>query len=265
MSMQLRAPRHEGPPKILTQQEEVEVSYAIAARPLSSGENGSSSSIVRVRVTLLSPDGKPVTPNTVVLDLLSPPDGSHHIIRVRLEPAKCHRGNHRNRHRPWQMKFWRAQIDALLKGLRDKQASSLSSGAEHDVKPSNAQNPADTPDSASDSQTGFIFSPYWSPTYSRPSDQQVSGTFMRLVRPVILPALLGTAASLVACLIGFVIGQLFMSISMRLGFRKKQEQQHRRSRMIAVEEGTLSEKTQLVPTIYVTEADTDGLRKGTAF
>lgn len=264
MSMQLRAPRHEGPPKILTHQKEVEVSYAIAARPLSTEENGSTSSIVRVRVDLFSPEGKPVTPNAVVLDLLSPPDGSHHISRIRLEPIKYHRGNHRQGHRPWKMKFWRAQIDALFEGIQDMQALSLSSVAEHNVKPSNAKNPADTPDSASDSQTGFIFSPYWSPTYSRPSDQQANGTFMRLVRPVILPALLGAAASLVACLIGFVIGQLFMSVSVRLGLRKKQEQR-RRSRMISAEEGTLSEKAQLVPTIYVTEADRDGLCNGTAF
>lgn len=262
--MQLRAPRHEGPPKILTHQEEVEVSYAIAARPLSTEENGSSSSIVRVRMDLLSPEGKPVTPNTVVLDLLSPPDGSHHITRIRLEPTQCHRGNHRHGHRPWRMKSWRAQIDALLKALQDKQALSLSSVAEHDVKLSNAQNPADTPNSATDSQTGFIFSPYWSPTYSRPSDQQPNGTFMRLLRPVILPALLGAAASLVASLIGFVIGQLFMSIFVRLGLGKKQGQRPR-SRMISAEEGTLSEKAQLVPTTYVTEADTDGLCKGTAF
>lgn len=35
---------------------------------------------------------------------------------------------------------------------------------------------------------------------------------MRLVRPVILPALLGVAAGLCACLVGFVVGKVMISL-----------------------------------------------------
>lgn len=252
MSMQLHASRREGPSKLLVEQNEVEVSYALEARPLSTEENGSASRIVRVRVDLFSPEGNPVTPNAVVLDLLTNPDGSHHITRVRVEPAKSHRENHDHGDRPWRMKFWQTQMGALFKHPQDKQASSSNGESQHNTNPSEAQAVPDSePDSAAVSQPGFVFSPYWSPTYSRPSHRHArnrdpSRTFMRLVRPVILPALLGAAAGLVACLVGFVVGHLVMSISVRLGLAKKCKQ-HRRSRVISVEDGSPDEKAQLVP------------------
>jgi uncharacterized membrane-anchored protein YhcB (DUF1043 family) len=76
---------------------------------------------------------------------------------------------------------------------------------------------------------------------------------MRLMRPVILPAVLGAVAGLVACLVGFVLGHLFMSLSVRLGLRKKQDRQ---TGTRSIEDGSDSEKAQLVPHIYVTEVNT---------
>lgn len=242
---------------MLVDQNEVEVSYSLEARPLSTEENGGTSRIVRVRVDLLSPEGSPVTPNTVVLDLLTKPDDSQHITRIRVEPTKVRHAGHTHGGRLWRMKFWETKVAALFKLPQTKQAASPSiNESKHSAKPSKAQAVAElAPDSAAESQPGYIFSPYWSPTYSRSSHRGSShrdnSTFVRLVRPVILPALLGAAAGLVACLIGFVVGHLVMSISVRLGLRKKHKQ-NRRSRVTSVEDGTISEKARLVP-IYVTK------------
>lgn len=253
--MQLHAPRREGPSKMLVDQDEVEVSYSLEARPLSTEENGGTSRIVRVRVDLLSPDGSPVTPNTVVLDLLTKPDDTQLITRIRVEPTKVRHAGHNHGSRLWQMKFWETRVAALFK---TKQASSPSIIESKQAEPPKAGAASGlVPDSAAESQPAYIFSPYWSPTYSLSSHRQSShrddnGTFIRLVRPVILPALLGAAAGLVACLVGFVVGHFVMWISVRLGLRKNGKQ-HRRARVISVEDGTVSEKAQLVPRIYVTK------------
>lgn len=242
---------------MLVDQNEVEVSYSLEARPLSTEENGGTSRIVRVRVDLLSPDGSPVTPNTVVLDLLSKPDDTQLITRIRVEPVKIRHDGHGHGGRLWLLKFWKTRMAALFNTPRTKQASSPSIKESKQTDPPTAEALSGlVPDSAAESQPAYIFSPYWSPTYSRPSRQSPhrddNRTFVRLVRPVILPALLGAAAGLVACLVGFVVGNFVMWISVRLGLRKKGKQ-HRRVRCISVEDGTVSEKAQLVPRTYVTK------------
>lgn len=238
-------------------QGEVEVSYSLEARPLSTEENGGTSRIVRVRVDLLSPDGRPVTPDTVVLDLLAKHDDTSLITRIRLEPAKARHAGHHGR-RPWHMKFWRTQVVALFKAAQSKHASFRSiSESKHSVESlKTLALPSTGPDGAAESQPGYILSPYWSPTHSRSSHRQSSHrdsnrTFVRLVRPIILPALLGAAAGLLACVVGFVVSHLVMSISVCLGFGKGHKQ-HRRTPAISVEDGTVSEKSQFVPKVYVT-------------
>lgn len=259
MSMQLHAPRREGPEKVLVGKEEVDVSYALEARPLSSRENGSTSQIVRVRVDLCDSEGEPVTPQAVVLDLLAHPDGTPRIARVRMEPGKRYGERPPHRDRPWTMKFWQIQMGAFFKNVEDRPISSLKHDSQppsHDLEPSHPQPATDVASSTEpESQLGFISSPYWSPTtyshhsHRHPHNRQPSGTFMRLVRPVILPAVLGAAAGLMACLLGFLIGHAFMSLSVLLGFRKP----HRRSRTASIEDGTLSEKARFVSTIHLTE------------
>ncbi|KAJ5190182.1 uncharacterized protein N7498_009167 [Penicillium cinerascens] len=259
MSMQLHAPQREGAAKNLVTGDEIDLSYAIEARPLSTEENGSTSTIVRVRVDLFDHKGDAVTTDTVLVDLLSRPDGSSCITRIRMEPIKKHGESNFHRNRPWRMKLWPTQVGAIFHG-KDKQDSSSNQPQQTDnqASPSRPQPTDAAASSTSKSQYGFIFSPYWSPTtYSRrpqhnPHDGHRNRTFMRLIRPVILPAVLGAVAGLVACLVGFVIGHLFMSLSARLGLRKRR---HHRTRTISIEEEFDSEKAQLLPQIYVTEVD----------
>lgn len=268
VSMQVHAPQFRGQANALVGNDDLELSYSLHARPLSSEEAGATSKIVRVRVDLMDLQGEPVTPNAVVLDLLAHPDGSQRITRIRMEPGKGHREGH---DRPWHMKFWQTQMAGIInhtnKQKENKQPSSpgqpsQSTTAEStQTRPSNA---VQTDDSEEVTQVGFIFSPYWSPSayshrghgHRHPHHHGHDRTFMRLVRPVILPAVLGAAAGLVACLVGFIIGHVCMSLSVRLGFRKNK--QRRRSSVLHLEDGACGEKSALmVPEIYVTDSDSE--------
>jgi hypothetical protein len=270
VSMQVHAPQFRGQANARVGDEDVELSYSLHARPLSSEEAGASSKIVRVRVDLMDLQGEPVTPNAVVLDLLAHPDGSQRITRIRMEPGKGHREGH---DRPWHMKFWQTQMAGIINKQKEKESKQPASP----VKPSHSKStteestqtrPSDaaqTDDSEEVTQVGFIFSPYWSPSayshrghgHGHPHHHGQDRTFLRLVRPVILPAVLGAAAGLVACLVGFIIGHVCMSLSVCLGFRKPR-QQRRRSSVLRLEDGTLGEKSALmVPEIYVTDSDSD--------
>lgn len=160
-----------------------------------------------------------------------------------------HDGHHA---RPWHMKFWQTQVDAMLKHSKQSAEGNPVSSTQqpdHDTTqgstPSRPKMAAEAQDSnPAVSQAGYVFFPYWSaPTYPhrvhrRPHN--LDRTFMRLVRPVILPAILGAAAGLVAGLIGILIGHLYTSLSVDLGFRKRK--QRRPSRVCSMEDGTRSEK-----------------------
>ncbi|KAJ5083043.1 hypothetical protein N7532_012086 [Penicillium argentinense] len=256
MSMQLHAPLYEGHRKTRIEQEDIQLSYAIDARPLSSEENGSRSDILRVHVELLDKTGRPVTPNAVVLDLLDHPDGTYRITRIRRGTCRGHRGDRHPQPRPWQMKFWKTQVNALLS--HEEKPASFSSPKPLNAKPAQPQKAATAvSDTESTSHVGYIFSPYWFPstypTRPPPSAQpRPKRLFLRLVRPVILPALLGAGAGLVACVVGFCVGHLVISLSVRLGLCKRRERRRHHSRPACIEEGTLSEKSQLmVPQIHI--------------
>lgn len=265
--MQLHAPLYESHRNIPLEEEDIKMSYSITARPIPSGENGSRSEILRIHVELLDNEGRPVTPNAVALDLLDHPDGTHRITRVRLESSRG-----QVKPRPWQMKYWKSQVDSLF-NQKDKPTLSSTTNSQSKPKPALAKPTSgkEDPESESDStdSVGYIFSPYFSPStwivpsekghhgHRRPHHHHKDDSFLRLIRPVILPAMLGIGAGLVACLFGFCAGHLIMAISARLGFCKKRTY-HRRLRSIppCLEEGYPAEKALFViPEVQFEESD----------
>ncbi|KAJ5730635.1 uncharacterized protein N7483_005143 [Penicillium malachiteum] len=279
-SMHVKAPRFEG----THIEEQVHLYYSLDARPLSSHEVGAPNSLVRVRVELLNRQGDPVTPNIVVLDLLDHPDGSLRIAKIRIEPGKSSQGTPESE--KWHMKFWQSEVGNLLKhtGTDHKQNNKHSSTVNNseskseqnsdstsisktqataesaDTEPSQSTGLAAKP--SPDSTIGYIFSPYFAPasyshrSHRRPHGRKNDHSFLRLISPVILPAFLGAVAGLVACLLGFVIGHLVMSVAFRLGLCQKRDERHNLdTKDIQVEDGTYSEKTGLLPEIFVTEVE----------
>ncbi|KAJ5593834.1 uncharacterized protein N7459_000042 [Penicillium hispanicum] len=260
MSMKLHAPRYENSQKPRADAEDLELSFSLDARPLPIETPGSSRGLVRVSVEVLDIRGEPVTSHAVMLDLLSYPDDSARITRIRMIPGQAHPDFSAGERRPWQMKFWQSQLASIFPHPEDKQGSANDSpSATEAVEPSHAEAADSRASGAVDSRVGYFFSPYWVPGASshnphrRPHGGRHRNNFIRVMRPVVLPAFLGAVAGLVACLVGFVIGHICMSLSVRLGLRQKP--QRRRSRASRVEEGTSEKSHLVVPEVYVTNPD----------
>lgn len=192
-TMQLHVPRYDGSQK--TPAGLVLLSYSIDARPLSAQETPSSLNIVRVSVRILNQNGESVTPNSVLIDLLNHEGGNPRIVRIQIESNEPKVTKTSDRVTSWL----------------SKSPSTPKESSQHakEVQPS---------------RTGYIFSPYWSPPswfqrFGRPHRHPKTGrpdqTLMHLMRPVIVPALLGSAAGLIACFVGFVICRVANSFSSR--------------------------------------------------
>jgi hypothetical protein len=242
--MQLRAPLYDS--DALTDKS-VELSYTLDSRPLSTDQVGSVAGIVRVRVELLDLHGNLVSPNAVAVDLLTYQDGNHHITRIRVEPA---RGGHQDdrfaqKSRPWVVKYWKTQFGSLFEA----------SANPIDVKIEKGNESAKAAANQEESESKFAISSFWAaPAHSghrghrRPHHHRPGNAFVRIVRPIILPAVLGAVAGLAACLVGFFLGHMVMSFAVRLGWNRRVEQ-----RTAKVEEGSVSEKSPMVPNVYVTD------------
>jgi hypothetical protein len=248
--MQLRAPLYDS--DALTDKS-VELSYTLDSRPLSTDQVGSVAGIVRVRVELLDLHGNLVSPNAVAVDLLTYQDGNHHITRIRVEPA---RGGHQDdrfaqKSRPWVVKYWKTQFGSLF------ESSEKTTQPKNGIKTtSESAKPAATAVAdQEESESKFAISSFWAaPAHSnyrdhrRPHHHRPGNAFVRIVRPIILPAVLGAIAGLTACLVGFFLGHVVMSFASRLGWKTRVAQ-----RSAEIEEGSFSEKSPMAPNVYVTD------------
>ncbi|KAJ5758316.1 uncharacterized protein N7511_007010 [Penicillium nucicola] len=247
----------------------VELSYTIDSRPISANQVGSVAGIVRVRVELLDLHGNLVSPDAAVIDLVNYQDGSHHITRIRVQPA---RGGYQADHfaqksRPWVVKYWKTHVGSFF----EAKTSAAMSETEHDAHSTESEDHSETEDVSVDSSSRaavnpesnapFSISSFWAaPTSPRRSGHRRPGhhhrpksAFMRIVRPIILPAVLGAVAGLAACLLGFFIGSLLLSFSARVGWRTSPGC----ARDIALEEGSHAEKSPMVPRIHLTIPEPD--------
>ncbi|KAJ5179459.1 hypothetical protein N7492_002669 [Penicillium capsulatum] len=206
-SMQLHAPRYESARDTPMGEKDVQLSYYLQVRPLSTDEVGATTNIVRVSMELLDLNGKTVTDNTVNIDMLVHPDHSHHLTRIRVDPAT---------------------------GLAD-------------------------PDP--DTSRVYKHSPFWAP-FSRPPppphdrhgphrphhphhgphDHHRPHTFVGLMGPVVLPAMMGAVAGLAACVFGYTMGHCILSLWRQFGGSKTSES----SKMNDVENGTAVDKSNLL-------------------
>ena len=306
LAMQLHAPRYSSERDSRLDRHDVQLSYSLEARPLSTEEAGTTN-IVRIRVEVLDLNGEPVTPNAVVLDLGATVDGSHNISRIRLTPgrglAEGRPHRHHHGHKPWHWKFWQHQVDALLgedfegrpgyppphppphhphgPGPHPPPPPPHFAPHPHGPQPHpppppppphHPPPPPGTPgapsaedDEDSDQSVANFYppSPYWFPPppphHRHPHHRHGPHghrRFMRLLRPVILPAILGTASGLIACVVGFFVGHLFLRLWRRCGgSKRKARKQIRRSRTVRSERGTRAEKSRMLSDIPETDSE----------
>ncbi|KAJ5579439.1 hypothetical protein N7450_008306 [Penicillium hetheringtonii] len=258
MSMQMHAPLYDSDHKVALQEEDIHLYYSLNARPIPASDIGALHDILRINVELIDKEGRPVTPMLWLLICSIPP---MELI-------------------PWQMKFWKTQVNTLLNHHQPELSSSSTSSPQSSTpklqstqnkgttKSSSNHQPESTSTPENESQVGYMFSPYGS-TYivsnngghhrghHHPHHHHGQDSFMRLVRPVILPAMMGIGAGLLACLVGFCVGHLVISLATRLGFYKRGSQNRdSRSSLACLEEGNHSEKAHLmIPEIHLTEPD----------
>ncbi|CAI7643286.1 unnamed protein product [Penicillium bialowiezense] len=241
VTMQLRAPLYEADSPT---DQSVDLSYTLDTRPLSTDQVGAVAGMVRVRVELLDLHGNLISPNAVAVDMLTYQDGDHHITRIRVEPA---RGGYQDdrfsqKSRPWVVKYWNTQFGSLFDQVKTEKAE----------KPAKVDSPATYAPArlaSLESAHKFSISSFWAaPEHSHRGNHphhRPGSSFRRIARPIIIPAVMGAAAGLAACLVGFFLGHLVMSFAVRLGWKARARP--------ATEEGTASEKSPMVPNIFVTD------------
>jgi hypothetical protein len=244
--MRLHAPQYGNSNEALPDDDSV-LSYSLDVRPLSTEGSGMAAGLLRLRVELLDLHGKPVTTNSVVVDLLRSGDGENTIKSVGIGPESAQRETRPvSKPQPWQMKWWTSKMGSWLSG--NGQSSSQIDGQPLDA--ANSPYAVSAPYAASPSLQGDdTYSPFRaSPSHTGSDFPSHSRTWRAFVLPIALGAMAGTLAYAG----GFVIGMIGMSLSAR---RSHQARRHRRrhSRISSIDDGILVEKKRVrLPDIYET-------------
>ncbi|KAF7114575.1 hypothetical protein CNMCM5793_009220 [Aspergillus hiratsukae] len=171
----------------------VQVAYSLDARPFPAQPGALLGETFLLKLRLFDLHGRPVTHDLVAVAVSRRTDGTLTIGKVERSPF--HRHGHMTS--PWR--FLKSHIKPYLDQLAGAAAEGEGEGEPgHHRRPLHAdiyrfKNPA----------SHYHNTMPWS---SR------DRSFMRLVRPVILPALLGVAAGLCACLVGFVVAKVMISL-----------------------------------------------------
>jgi hypothetical protein len=172
----------------------VQIAYSLDARPFPAQPGALLGETFLLKLRLFDLHGRPVTHDLVAVAVSRHNDGTLTIAKVERSPF--HRHGHMTS--PWRL--FKSHIKPYLGQLAGGPApdGEGEGGPRHHRRPLHAdiyrfKNPA----------SHYHNTMPWS---SR------DRSFMRLVRPVILPALLGVAAGLCACLVGFVVGKVMISL-----------------------------------------------------
>ncbi|GFF24151.1 hypothetical protein IFM46972_00944 [Aspergillus udagawae] len=170
----------------------VQVAYSLDARPFPAQPGALLGETFLLKLRLFDLHSRPVTHDLVAVAVSRRNDGTLSISKVERSPFR----RHGHMTSPWRL------LKSHIKPYLDQLAGGASADGEgerqHHRRPLHAdiyrfKNPA----------SHYHNTMPWS---SR------DRSFMRLVRPVILPALLGVAAGLCACLVGFVVGKVMISL-----------------------------------------------------
>ncbi|CAI7643833.1 unnamed protein product [Penicillium glandicola] len=246
--MQLHAPLYEGANQINPSDKTVELSYTLESQTLPTNDMGSMADMIRVRVELFDLQGNLVSPHAVALDLLAYQNENYGIARIHVEPARSgDQDDHFSRNsQSWVIKYWTTQFGSIFDKSKTK-ATVPTHDSARVTEPSAQKGSGNATNSRSETHFFSFWATPADPNYHSRHDSHCSkDSFMHIARSLMLPILLGIIAGIVACLVGFIIGYLLMSLWVRLG---SQWVLGHRSRIILVEEGTVSEKSPMMPLV----------------
>ncbi|RAL03904.1 uncharacterized protein BO80DRAFT_462572 [Aspergillus ibericus CBS 121593] len=219
----------------------VEVAYSLDVRPLPIRPGADLGEIYYMKLRLFDQHGRPATQNTVAISLLSDAHGNLQLAMI--DPNGSREYGHGNR--IWQMKAWKQQLESYYDTAKEavknciKPGHSKTEQHQHEHEHEHKQPHADSHDHRHPStkyppvsktgQTGF----FWAGR-----EQSI----MKIARPVILPALMGILAGGIACVLGFLLGRLVISIYLCTVRRYERE-----IPIIQIEDGEpISEKAALL-------------------
>ncbi|KAF7163079.1 hypothetical protein CNMCM5623_008099 [Aspergillus felis] len=173
-------------------EQSVQVAYSLDARPLPAQPGALLGDTFLLKLRLFDLHGRPVTHDLVAVAVSRRNDGTLSISKVERSPFR----RHGHMTSPWRV--FKSHIKPYL--------DHLAGGADRDGEgePRHHRRPlhADI----------YRFKDPASHYHNTMPWSSRDRSFMRLVRPVILPALLGVAAGLCACLVGFVVGRVMISL-----------------------------------------------------
>ncbi|GIK05982.1 hypothetical protein Aspvir_010099 [Aspergillus viridinutans] len=168
----------------------VQVAYSLDARPLPAQPGALLGETYLLKLRLFDLHGRPVTPDLVAIAVSRHDDGTLSIGKVERSPF------HRHGHMTSTWRLLKSHIRPYLDQLAG------GAGPDGEGQPRHHRRPADI----------YRFKNPASHYHNTMPWSSRDRSFMRLVRPVILPALLGVTAGLCACLVGFVVGKVMISL-----------------------------------------------------
>lgn len=221
----------------------VQVSYALDVRPLPARPGAGLGDIYYLKLRLFDQHGQPATQNTIAISLIRDPQGGLQLAMI--DPNGSRDYGHGNR--VWQMKAWKEQLETYYNTAKEAVKNCVKPEYpkhEHEHEHEHAHEHPHKTAGSSDSR------PHRRPSSNKYYPSSQSGHFfwtgreqsiMKIARPVILPALMGIMAGGVACVVGFLLGRLIISIYLCAANRQQQN-----IPIIQIEDGEpISEKEAL--------------------
>lgn len=204
------------------------VGYALEAMPVASPSDEPGAGLLDVRFTILDLESHPVPVNTIAVTLIQNPQGELYIAKTEIQKTALP-----SERLSWKkcqgkpkclQKLMVARVRGLLAAAKERVAGMASKAGLKGCGKNKAVMSADA----------------GRPHHHIPTHGVLALTFSRIVRFIVIPALLGVMAGLTASAIGMLVGQAIVFLWQRVRGSKSHE--HR----AAWEEGDTCEKQGLI-------------------
>ncbi|KAJ5503807.1 hypothetical protein N7463_006681, partial [Penicillium fimorum] len=258
-AMQLQAPLYEGADQNTHNGKIVKLSYTLETETIHKNEMGPMADMTLVRLEFLDLQGNLISPHAVAIHLHVCQDGKYEMARFRTEPARSGDQDDQfsQKSQPRVMKYWRSQFGTIFDKAGNKApVLNLVSVPEHSALHGNSNFVSTEVATDSGSKTQFL--PVSStpavfnhrPEYGHPHHNPEPGSFFMRIACYIILGLLGIVIGVMTILVGFLAGHLLITLAALIGWRKLLGH---RSRIMLLEEGTVSEKCPMLSQVYIAD------------
>ncbi|RAL12531.1 uncharacterized protein BO97DRAFT_424615 [Aspergillus homomorphus CBS 101889] len=192
----------------------VSVAYALDVRPLPSHPGAPVGDIYHLKLRLFDLHGRPVTDHAVAIGLVRDTVGNLQITVI--DPNSSREHGHGNK--IWRMKEWKSQVESYVQNAKEAVTDCLKTTPfSHGHHEHEQDDPHHAPAPAAQPSHETAASTKYPPVFRTSQNGQFLWTgrergVMRQIRAIIFPALLGVLAGGVACVIGYLLGRMIISV-----------------------------------------------------